>query len=185
MNQTYKKTNWILVSAGVVVCLLMRLIPIRPPNIEPVFATELPFAKVYGASVGFLFGILSILLYDIITGTLGPWTIVTSLTYGTIGLTAGYFFKKRDISRKNILLFTVGGTLFYDAITGLLVGPLLFHQPFIIALVGQIPFTILHLLGNALFALIVSPALATFLQSHKYTTRVRTQLSTPIIHSSL
>jgi len=40
--------------------------------------------------------------------------------------------------------FAIIGTLFFDAVTGLLIGPLFFHQSFLSTLIGQIPFTALH-----------------------------------------
>jgi hypothetical protein len=40
---------------------------------------------------------------------------------------------------------------------GLAVGPLFYGQPFIAALAGQIPFTLMHLLGTVLFSVVVSP----------------------------
>ena len=55
------------------------------------------------------------------------------------------------------------GTLFYDAVTGLTIGPLFFHQSFIVSLVGQIPFTVLHLLGNVSFAIVLSPMIERWL----------------------
>ena len=59
------------------------------------------------------------------------------------------------------------GTLFFDAATGLTVGPLFFNQTFISALMGQIPFTAFHLLGNIAFAMILSPAIYKFLIKKK------------------
>ena len=50
-----------------------------------------------------------------------------------------------------------------QAVTGLTIGPLLFHQSFIVSLIGQIPFTLLHLLGNVSFAIVLSPAIERWL----------------------
>ena len=108
---------------------------------------------------GFLFGFLSIVLYDIITGQIGAWTFITSSAYGILGLSATVYFKNKKSSSWNYVKFSIMGTLFFDAVTGLSVGPLIFHQPFMGALAGQIPFTIFHLLGNISFALILSPAI--------------------------
>ena len=77
------------------------------------------------------------------------------------------FFQKRSMSRKNVISFAIIGTLFYDAFTGLSIGPLFFHQSLIIAFVGQIPFTALHLAGNIMFSLLISPALYGFLMQHQ------------------
>ena len=164
--QTYKK-NWFKYIAGLVVCLLIRLIPVRVPNIEPILATQMPFSKAYGKMAGFLFGFLSIVLFDIVTMQIGVWTFVTSSAYGLLGAWAAFYFKNKKSNSWNYVKFTIMGTLFFDAVTGLSVGPLIFHQPFMGALAGQIPFTLLHLLGNISFALILSPAVYSLVIKNK------------------
>ena len=154
---------------GLFLCLFVRLIPVRAPNIEPILATMMPFSRAYGALVGFSFAVLSILLYDVITHTLGVQTFFTVFAYGVLGLwSANYFSAKggsafggrdKNIRARDYVKFAIIGTLFFDAMTGLTVGPIFFHQSFMQSLVGQIPFTALHLLGNITFALILSPAI--------------------------
>ncbi len=136
--------------------LLFRFLPFRPPNVELILASAMPIAKVYGKTAGFLFGALSILVFDLLTGTLGPWSLVTAPAYGVLGLIAGWFLRNRS-GRRHYVYFAIVGTLFYDAITGLTIGPLFFGQPFLLALYGQIPFTLMHLLGNTSFAFLLSP----------------------------
>lgn len=155
---TYKK-NWFKFVVGFLSCLLIRLIPFRPPNIEPILATQMPFAKAYGAYAGFVFAFLSIVLFDLITSTLGVWTILTASSYGVLGIFAALYFKNRKANSWNFAVFAVAGTIFFDAVTGLSIGPLFFGQSFYEALVGQIPFTALHLLGNVSFALVLSPVI--------------------------
>ncbi|MCE9517539.1 hypothetical protein K8Q96_00885 [Candidatus Nomurabacteria bacterium] len=154
--ETYKK-NWVKYIIGFTVCLLVRLVPFRAPNLEPVLATQMPFAKSFGYLSAFSFGFLSIILYDIITSEVGIWTLITATTYGLLGLWATLYFKNRKNSSWNYAKFAVMGTLAYDAITGLSIGPLFFQQSFMVALIGQIPFTIIHLIGNISFALVLSP----------------------------
>ena len=144
---------------GWVVVFLVRLIPFRPPNIEPVLTTMMPFAKRYGWFGVFVFGFLSIAIYDAATGFLGIWTVITGAAYGFVGIGAAVFFRRREATATNFLGYAIIGTIAYDALTGLTVGPIAFDQPFLEALVGQIPFTILHLLGNVVFAVTVSPAI--------------------------
>jgi len=144
---------------GFAVVFLFRLVPFRPPNVEPVMATMMPFAKRFGALSGFVFAALSIVLFDAVTSGWGLWTLVTALVYGSLGLASYYFFRNRESSAKNYVVFAVIGTLFYDAVTGLTIGPLLWGQPFMVALAGQIPFTLLHLAGSVTFAAFLSPAL--------------------------
>jgi hypothetical protein len=146
-------------SLALVLCLLVRLIPFRAPNIEPIMATTMPFSKAYGALTGFSFAVLSILLYDLATHTLGVQTLFTAGAYGAVALAAAYYFQKKQGSVSDYVKFAIIGTLFFDALTGLTVGPLFFHESFMGALVGQIPFTLLHLLGNIALAAILSPAI--------------------------
>ena len=119
----------------------------------------MPFAKRYGALTAFVFGFASIALYDGVTLRVGMWTVVTALAYGMLGVLSNMYFKNRSASQKNFLVAAVFGTLLYDALTGLSIGPLFFHQSFAMAIAGQIPFTALHLLGNVVFAYLLSPAI--------------------------
>ena len=159
--ETYR-TNWFKFILGFVVCLLIRLIPFRPPNIEPLLATQMPFSKAYGGFAGFTFAFLSIVLFDLISGKVGIWTFITAIAYGLLGLWAGKYFQYRSNKPLQYVGFAVIATIIYDAVTGLSVGPLFFHQPFMEALIGQIPFTGMHLLGNILFAAVLSPLLYTY-----------------------
>ncbi len=149
--------DWLKYMIGFLVCLIIRLIPFRVPNIEPVLITQMPFAKKYGAFSGFIFGIGSIFIYDLLTGKVGVWTFVTGLVYGLVGIGAYYYFKNKSASPINFLKYGIIGTLIYDGLTGLTIGPLIFHSSFNEALIGQIPFTIYHLMGNIFFALVISP----------------------------
>ncbi|MFA6177275.1 MAG: hypothetical protein WC694_00020 [Candidatus Paceibacterota bacterium] len=150
---------------ALLLCLVVRLIPFRAPNVEPILATMMPFSKAYGALVGFSFAVLSILLYDVATNTLGMQTFFTVGAYGILGLWSASYFRKDKLARRgggdkwDYVRFAIIGTLFFDAFTGLTVGPIFFHQSFIQSVVGQIPFTALHLMGNIIFALILSPAI--------------------------
>ena len=132
-----------------------RLMPFRAPNVEPIMAVIMPFGKAYGSLMAFIFGFLSITLFDSVTSGFGIWTLVTAVAYGVLGLGTSYYFKNRS-GWRNYAVYAVFATIFYDAVTGLTIGPLFFHQSFIVSLVGQIPFTILHLLGNVSFAIVLS-----------------------------
>lgn len=163
---TSKKNYFEFVSKfffGFVLCLLVRLIPFRAPNIEPILAATMPFGKIFGAFVGLSFAVLSVLFYDLITGTLGVQTFFTVFAYGVLGLWSASYFKKRESNSLNYVRFAIMGTLVFDALTGLTVGPIFFHQSFLNSLVGQIPFTTFHLIGNIAFAFILSPAIYNFM----------------------
>lgn len=164
--ETYKK-NWFKYIVGFTGCLLIRLMPFRPPNIEPILATQMSFSRVYGRLAGFMFAFLSIMLYDIITGKVGMWTFITAVVYGLLALWASYYFKNKANNSWSYAKFAIMGTLAYDIVTGLSVGPLFFHQSFMEALIGQIPFTGMHLLGNVSFAVLLSPFIYKYVIENK------------------
>ena len=126
-------------------------------NVSPLMATELAGAKAYGPWVGGLYGALSIWLLDVLVGRTGSWTAITAITYGAVGVWGAYFFKNREASARNFIIASVVGALFFDLVTGVLMGPLLYGQPWLEAIVGQIPFTLRHLVGNIFFAVVLAP----------------------------
>ena len=138
-------------------CFLFRLLPLRAPNVEPIMASLMPTARKYGAIVGFLFGFLSIFIYDTVTH-FGSWTWIAGITYGLVGAVSALYFSKMKASPLNFAIFALFATIFYDLITGVLFAPM-FHQTMLTALMLQIPFTVLHLAGNIGFALTISPIL--------------------------
>ncbi len=152
------KKNWSKYTIAFISVFALRMMPFRAPNVEPIMTVVMPFSKVYGGIMSFVFGALSIVLYDSFTSGLGVWTLVTAITYGVIGYTAQIFFKNRS-GWKSYATYAIIATIFYDAVTGLTIGPLFFHQSFLLSLTGQIPFTALHLLGNVTFAIILSPVI--------------------------
>lgn len=182
------KKKYFKIILGIALCLLARLIPFRAPNIEPILATTMPFSKVYGALVGFSFAVLSILLYDVLTGTLGAQTFFTAGAYGIVGLWSASYFRKHKEGAWSYARFAIIGTLFFDAATGLTVGPIFFHQSFLGSLVGQIPFTALHLLGNIVFAFVLSPAIYNSLIRKKVKQKTASlsslNLTCPVINST-
>jgi len=152
------KKNWLKYIIAFISVFALRIMPFRAPNVEPIMTIIMPFSKVYGGIMSFVFGALSIVLYDSFTSGLGIWTLVTALCYGAIGYGAQSFFRNRS-GWKSYATYAIIATIFYDAITGLTIGPLFFHQSFMVSLTGQIPLTVLHLLSNVSFAIILSPVI--------------------------
>jgi len=152
------KKNWIKYTIAFISVFLIRMIPFRAPNIEPIMATIMPLGKTYGGLASFAFGFMSIFFFDLITSGIGIWTLVTALVYGILGWGTQYYFKNRS-GWRNYALYAIFATVLYDVLTGLTIGPLFFHQSFFVSFVGQIPFTVLHLLGNVSFAIVLSPVI--------------------------
>lgn len=145
-----------------VAALAVRLIPFRAPNVEPIMASIMPLSKRSTLFTSFFFGFASIFVYDLITSGIGVWTIFTAVTYGLVGVGAGFYFKNRK-GWKSYAMYAIIATIFYDLATGLTIGPMFFNQSFMVSLIGQIPFTILHLLGNVSFAIVLSPVIEKWL----------------------
>jgi hypothetical protein len=154
-------TSWLKLVLGFGAVFLFRflLLPIRAPNVEPLMATVMPFSKRFGALTSFLFAFLSIVAYDAVTSGWGVWTAAAALAYGFVALLSHRYFRNREASTGHFVGFGIVATLIYDALTGLTVGPIIWHQPLAAAFVGQIPFTLMHLAGTVTFALFLSPAI--------------------------
>lgn len=144
---------------GWILSFVLRLIPFRPPNLEPILAIQTPFTKRYGFIIGFLFAFVNIALFDFVTGKMGVWTIITAACYGFLALFSAWCFKHRSGTSLQYAVHAIYATLIYDAITGLTIGPLFFGQSFQSALIGQIPFTVYHLIGNVTLSAVLSPIL--------------------------
>lgn len=152
------KSGFVKLIIGWLVVFIVRLSPFRPPNVEPIMSTLMPFSKKYGIGGGFFFAFLSIMLFDMAVAQLGIWTFATAMAYGFVGLASGIYFRNRENRAIEYLKFSLVSTIIYDAITGPGLTYLFGHSlSFRTALMGQIPFTILHLLGNGILALTLSP----------------------------
>lgn len=151
--------NWLKFLLGWATCFVFRLLPHRIPNVEPILATVMPFSERMGVWAGMVFAGASIVFYDILLGMVGLWTWVTAAAYMLVSAIGTLFLRRNKGGVLGYMAFAVIGTLVYDGITGLAIGPLFYGQPFMEALVGQIPFTINHVLGNLVFAAVLSPIL--------------------------
>lgn len=157
-----KKAKILIIFIG---CFLFRLIPLRAPNVEPIMASIMPVSKKFSVLIAFLFGFLSIFLFDAVTH-FGSWTWIAGITYGLIGVASVLYFKKFKASGLNFAVFAFFATIMFDLITGVLFAPI-FNQTILNALMLQIPFTVLHLAGNIGFAATLSPVLNKWLLSEK------------------
>jgi uncharacterized membrane protein len=126
-------------------------------NVSPLMATELAGSKIFGPWVGGLYGAFSIYILDLLMGKVGLWTVITSVTYGLVGVLGYLFLKNRKVSASNFIIASIAGTLLFDFVTGILMGPIMFDQLWSEAIIGQIPFTLRHLIGNIFFASVLAP----------------------------
>ncbi len=147
---------------GLGICTALRLARFFPSN-DPIMAVTLPYAK-RGPVAASLFPALAMVLFDLLSRQVGVWTLVTAGTYGLIGLGLSYLYTKRAarghaVGRATFFLSGVAGVLVFDFVTGPIMSSALFRMSFAQAFVGQIPFTLKHLVSVSLYAVVVSPVL--------------------------
>jgi len=128
------------------------------PNNDPIMGCMLPFSRQDKWWQGALFAFLTMFSFDIITGKLGIWTVVTSITYAGLGLLFYFSYKRiKKVKLKHYLGSGIVGVLIFDFVTGILFGPAMFGISYAQAFIGQIPFTVMHLLTVTGFVLILTP----------------------------
>jgi hypothetical protein len=138
------------------------------PNNDPIMAVMLPFAKEKSIIKAFLFPFLTMITFDLITGFIGSWTLITAITYGLLGVFFTILYsKKKEITLKTYLGSGIIGVLIFDFVTGVLATPLMFGMSIEQAFIGQIPFTIMHLATVSGFILIITPVLDKHLFKNK------------------
>ena len=153
-----------------------------PANCEPLFGLQLLLAHFLATPLVTLWSGLNLVLYDLFTQQMGPWTAVTASAYGLVSWLASKFMQRpvngpmlasanaaaqyqQRVSAtqrrplRHYLLFTLIATVLYDLITASM-GPLWWQQSWSAMLWGQIPFTVYHLLSNFASAVSVYALLA-------------------------
>ena len=138
---------------GFLITNLYRLLRVFP-NSDPIMGFVLPCAKNEKWWKAPLFAFATIFVFDIFTSGIGAWTWVTASTYATIAFAFHFYMKKRKSSLITFISIGTLGTLVFDFLTGPILSTFLFKQPFLVTLVLQIPFTIMHTL-SAIFAIVL------------------------------
>ena len=113
------------------------------------------YAFFAGAACYSLVDILPAVLFG--AQTVGLWTLTGALAWGIVAVL--FAQQKPDGSPFMFAKLGIGGTLLFDAITGVILSPLVWGMPWADALVGQIPFTLKHLFGIAAVSLLLAPLL--------------------------
>lgn len=105
---------------GVLVAIdaTLRLVP-SLAGASPVFLLIMLVGVVFGSSMGFQMGALTILLSAFITGGIGPWLPFQMLASGWMGMSAGWLPRLSSARRRLLMLALFGG------VWGLLFGALM------------------------------------------------------------
>lgn len=156
---------------------LIRLIRFFP-NTDPLMGSMLPLARQRKWWVSVLYVSFFMVLFDMVTGKVGLWTIGTTSIYALIAVSFAFLLKKKkSVTLSTYTGFSVIGVLFFDFMTGPVMSSFLFGMPFVQSLLGQIPFTAMHLLSGVGFTLLFCPLLEPSLtKNSRVWTWVRTNI---------
>ncbi len=138
-------------------CVLAKFCFNWPGNFNLIFGLQLFLAQYFGPMALGTWTAFNIFSYDLLTESLGFWSVVTSSSYFLVSLLTKFFInshklkliKHQNYSFINFLKFTLLITIFYDLVTAS-TGPLFFNQGWCTMLVGQVPFTVVHVISNCL-----------------------------------
>ncbi|PIN98885.1 MAG: hypothetical protein COT90_02190 [Candidatus Diapherotrites archaeon CG10_big_fil_rev_8_21_14_0_10_31_34] len=144
---------------SILFCNAFRLLKFIPNN-DPIMGCLLPYSRQDKWWASALFAFITMVSFDLITGMVGIWTLVTALTYAGLGILFHQIYKnKKKINLKTYLGSGILGVLIFDFITGPIMSSWMFQMPFETAFIGQIPFTLLHLASVGIFIIILTPLL--------------------------
>ena len=142
---------------GVLIANLYRLLRVFP-NSDPIMGFVLPASKLeWWKAPAFAF--VTMFVFDIFTSGIGPWTYTTSFTYAGIALALHFLLKNKESSLRLFLASGAGGVIVFDFITGPIATSIIFSQDFLVTLLLQVPFTVMHLVSATFYILIITPFL--------------------------
>lgn len=145
----------VLTAVMTALCVVGRFIPF----FKPITAITVISAIYLGAESGFSVGAMSALVSNFYFGQ-GPWTPFQMLSWGLIGLFAGYLSKYLKKSKVFLLSYgLVSGVLFsfiMDVWTVLWYNGVFSIKLYLAALATAIPNTVLYAVSNFLFLLLLS-----------------------------
>ena len=136
-----------------------------PANFEPITATIMPYSRRMTMWVSMLLAVLSIFLYDLISGSFGVWSAFTAGSYALLCLFFAWVLKNKANNPMMYVLWGCVGTVLYDVVTALVISSGIYGQGIVEVLVMQVPFTINHLLSTIVTGFVLSPLIDKWLVS--------------------
>ena len=127
------------------------------PNSDPIMGFIVPAAKNEPIWKAPLFAFVVMFSFDIITNHFGIWTYVTSTTYALVALLLHIQLKNKESKISTFLGAGSVGILIFDFLTGPVMSTFIFNQPFLLTLIAQLPFTILHVVSAVFSIIIITP----------------------------
>ena len=156
-----------------------RIIMVNLPNIKLVAFFVITGGIIAGPLSGFVLGALSMIVSDVAFFGAGFWTIITSISMGTLGLIGGKLWhkRKREPSRLELGVVSYIITLAYDIVTSIITIPI------ILSIMQDSPAVVTLIIFSAITGLFVP--LGSFLwpagPAHEFSTAFLAAIIIPIL----
>lgn len=145
----------VIISIMIALSIVGRFIPF----FKPVTAITIITAIYLGSESGFMVGAFSALLSNFSFGQ-GPWTPFQMLSWGMLGLIAGFLAKPLKANKVFLLIFGVISGIIFSIIMDVWIvlsyNDVLNVQLFFSSFIAAIPHTVLYSISNFVFLLILS-----------------------------
>jgi hypothetical protein len=139
------------------------------PSAEPLMFFAVLAGWLFGKKKGFIVGASSLIASNfMVAGWQGPWTIFQAAGFGIGGFLGGFLKKKHTYLGAFIVM--VLATIIYEIIVN--IGSMTFMPlTLLMAFVGAIPFTIIHITSNAAFSSLLPKTLNTIYEKGGFSER--------------
>ena len=149
-KQVLELKEWLVMLGFIGIASLLRIPMQVLPNVEPLTFFAILAGWLFGRKKGFLVGVSSIYISNfLVFGGQGPWTFTQVIAYGLIGFLGGFLRKKSGMLETMLLAFV--GTMAMQIILNIGWAALIGFN-FFAAMLTALPFTIVHVLSNTIFA---------------------------------
>ena len=147
----------VLLLIGFTIGAALLRIPMQAvPSAEPLTFFAILAGWLFGRSRGFAVGASSLFISNFFMfGGQGPWTIFQVLGFGIAGWLGGFLRKKA--SYLEVGLIVIMGTLIFEIIMNAFT-PLMFGSSIFVVFALALPFMMVHLVSNLIFALALPSA---------------------------
>ena len=149
-KQILELKEWLFIFGSIGVASLLRVPMQAFPNVEPLTFFALLAGWIFGWKKGALVGASSLYISNfLVFGGQGPWSIFQVIGYGLVGFLGGFLRKKSGIfsTMGLALIATIMLQMIFNIGWAIFIG---FN--FIAAMFTAIPFALIHIISNTIFA---------------------------------
>ena len=154
--QVLKLKEWLILFGFIGGAAALRIPMQAVPSAEPLTFFAILAGWLFGRNKGFLAGASSLYISNFFMfGGQGPWTLFQALGFGIAGWLGGTLRKKA--SYFEVIIVAVIATLAFEIIMNSLT-PFIFGTSIFVAFALALPFVMVHLVSNLIFALALPSA---------------------------